>query len=260
MIMKHLETAVERVKELGYRPVYAALYGSQNYGLDVYSDSHQSDYDVKVVVMPTLHDIVFKEAKISMTVDYDGGQIDIKDALTMTQIIAKMNPQYLEILQTPFYLVFPGGEYMEEMRNLLPQLLTERAPLFAKATYGHFQKKIEDAQKLTPSSQEKIRKHGYDGKQLHHALRLKLMLEDFEKTMRMVLHPSVEKLTLLTQLKNNEIPLEDAVAMSQQWWQEMVECANRIIDLGPVEDAAFDEIMHITRQALYLALKSEAAN
>lgn len=258
MIMKHLEAAVQKARDLGYRPVYAALYGSQNYGLDVYSDAHQSDYDVKIIVMPTLHDIVFKESKISTTVDYDGGQIDIKDALTMTQVIVKANPQYLEILQTPFYLVYPGGEYMEEIRDLLPQMLTERAPLFARAVYGHFQQKIEHAQKLTPSSQEKILRYGYDGKQLHHALRLKLMLEDFEKTMRMVLHPSVKERDLLINLKENQIPMEEAIPLVQMWSAEITDCANRIIAKGPAEEAAAQEAMHLSRQALYLALKSEA--
>lgn len=259
MIMKHLDAAVEKVRSMGYTPVYAALYGSQNYGLDIYADAYQSDYDVKVVVMPTLHDLVFKGSQVSMTVEYDGGQIDVKDAISMTNVLCKMNPGYLEILLTPFYLVFPGGEYMEELRNLLPQLLTERAAMFAKATHGHFQQKIQNAQKLTPSSEEKVRKYGYDGKQLHHALRLKLMLEDFEKTRRMVLHPSVANWTLLKQLKQNEIPLDDVIPMSQQWQQEITDCANRIIALGPNEDAAYNEAIGFTKQALYFALKTEAA-
>lgn len=258
MIMKHLNSAVEKVREMGYTPVYAALYGSQNYGLDIYADAYQSDYDVKVIVMPTLHDLVFKGSQISMTVDYEGGQIDIKDAISMTNVLCKMNPGYLEILLTPFYLVFPGGEYMEDLRDLLPRLLTERATMFAKAVYGHFQQKIENAQKLTPSSEEKIRKYGYDGKQLHHALRLKLMLEDFEKTNRMVLHPSVANWTLLKKLKQNEISLEDAVPMSRQWWYEITECANRIIALGPNEDLSYSEAMNLTKRALYFALKAEA--
>lgn len=260
MIMSHLKSAVERVREMGYTPIYAALYGSQNYGFDIYTDTYQSDYDVKIIVMPTLHDLVFKEAQVSMTVDYEGGQIDIKDAISMTNVLCKMNPGYLEILLTPFYLVFPGGEYMEEIRDLLPQLLTERAAMFAKATYGHFQQKIEKAQKLTPSSEEKIRKYGYDGKQLHHALRLKLMLEDFEKTRRMVLHPSVASWTLLKQLKQNEISLEDAISMSQQWRYEITDCANRIISLGPNEDAAYNEAMNLTKRALYFALRAEASS
>lgn len=258
MIMKHLEAAVEKVREMGYTPVYAALYGSQNYGLDVYTEEHQSDYDVKVIVMPTLHDMVFKSATISTTIDYDGGQVDVKDAITMTNIICKMNTQYLEILLTPFYLVFPGGEYMENMRALLPTLLAERAPLFARATYGHFEEKISKAQKITPSSEEKIKQYGYDGKQLHHALRLKLMLEDFERTGRMVLHPPSDQVSYLIRLKRNEIPMEEAVMLTRIWFEEITSCANRIVDRQVMDHASGDALTQ-TKNALYFALKSEAS-
>lgn len=260
MIMKHLESAVEKVRELGYIPVYAALYGSQNYGLDVYGDDYQSDYDVKVIVMPSLHDIVFGKGTISTTVDYDGGQIDIKDAVTMTNIICKMNTQYLEILLTPFYLVFPGGEYMEDVRALLPDLLEQKGPAFARATYGHFQEKISKAQRMTPSSEERIRKHGYDGKQLHHALRLKLMLEDYEKTGRMVLHPPSDQVAYLSKLKTNEIPMEEVLPIVGLWNIDITDCANRIIDRGDVwlKEDAVDRATSLSRNALYMALKSEA--
>lgn len=260
MIMKHLESAVEKVRELGYTPVYAALYGSQNYGLDVYGDDYQSDYDVKVIVMPSLHNIVFGKGTISTTVDYDGGQIDIKDAVTMMNIICKMNTQYLELLLTPFYLVFPGGEYMEEVRALLPNLLSERAPLFARATYGHFKEKIAKAQHISPSSEERIRKHGYDGKQLHHALRLKLMLEDYERTGRMVLHPPSDQVAYLSRLKKNELPIDEVMPLLDLWNADMIACVNRIIASknDMTSEEAADSAMSLTRNALYMALKSDA--
>lgn len=260
MIMKHLEAAVEKVREMGYTPIYAALYGSQNYGLDVYSDNYQSDYDVKVVVMPTLHDLVFKESSVSMTIDYNGGQIDVKDIVSMTRVICKSNVQYLEILLTPFYLVYPGGEYMESLRALMPRLLEENAHSFAKATYGHFKEKIAKAQKISPLSEERIKKYGYDGKQLCHALRLKLILEDFEKTHNYILHPPSDQISLLLRLKRQEVPCEEAMSLAQLWSTEIVDCANQIIATPAVKrdrDAA-TEMMDETKNALYQALKSEA--
>lgn len=258
MIMKHLEMAVEEVRSLGYTPVYAAIYGSQNYGLDTYSDDHQSDYDVQVIVMPSLYDLVFKGASVSRTVEYKGGQIDIKDVVTASTVILKMNPRYLEILLTPFYLTFPGGEYMEEVRSLLPSLLSQRAPLFARALFGCFQEKIGKAQSAAPKSAEKIRKYGYDGKELHHALRLKLMLEDFEKTGRMILHPPAHEIPYLVKLKNNEIPLEEVADLSRLWVDEATALAQRLFS-GTITDEAYDYIMAISRQALYLALCCEAS-
>lgn len=260
MIMKHLEAAVEKVREMGYTPIYAALYGSQNYGLDVYTDNYQSDYDVKVVVMPTLHDLVFKESSVSMTIEYDGGQIDIKDVISMTRTICKSNVQYIEILLTPFFLVYPGGEYMESLRALTPRFLEENAHSFAKATYGHFKEKIAKAQKISPSSEERIKTYGYDGKQLCHALRLKLILEDFEKTFNYILHPPSDYTNLLLRLKRNEVPCEEAMSLAQLWSTEIVDCANRIIATPVVkrERDAATEMMDETKRALYLALRSEA--
>lgn len=256
MIMKHLEAAVEHVRKLGYVPVYAALYGSQNYGLDIYGESYQSDYDVKVVVMPTLYDVVYEKCRVSTTIEYEGGQIDLKDALSMTEMFLKMNPSYLEILQTPFYLVFPGGEYMEELRSLLPTLLIERAPIFAKASYGHFQEKIKKMSHVTSSTAEKIKKYGYDGKHAHHAFRLKLMLEDFEKTGRVVLHPPTDSVAYLLRLKANDVPLEEVLPQVQLWHDQFVACAERIIASCEVIKDSADHALSKTRQALYLALKS----
>lgn len=123
MILEMMDKAVDKVRDLGMKPVYISLYGSQNYGLDTYEEEHASDYDFKVVVMPTIFDTVFKSDRISMTVDYEGGQIDIKSAIAMTEIYGKMNQQYLETLATPFYRVYEDGEYMEIIRSALPQLM-----------------------------------------------------------------------------------------------------------------------------------------
>ena len=258
MIMQHLESAVEMVRGMGYVPVYAALYGSQNYGMDVYCENHQADYDVKVIVMPSIHDVVFKRMTVSRTVEYDGGVIDIKDVLSMSENICKANPQYLEILLTPFYLTFPGGEYLETIRSRTQDLLSSRRGEFARAVFGCFHGKLKDAFRVKPSTQDNITKFGYDGKSLHHALRFKLMLEDFEKTGRMVLHPPSEHTTFLINLKLNEIPLDRIFPLVDLWGTEAEQCANRIIQTAsPVSESCADEIMSETRRALYFALKSD---
>ena len=50
-----LSGVVDMLKEMGYKVVYVALYGSQNYNLE----TPKSDLDFKAMVVPTLDDIVF---------------------------------------------------------------------------------------------------------------------------------------------------------------------------------------------------------
>ena len=49
-----LSGVVDMLEEMGYKVVYVALYGSQNYNLE----TPQSDLDFKSMVVPTLDDIV----------------------------------------------------------------------------------------------------------------------------------------------------------------------------------------------------------
>ena len=67
---KHLMEAVEYLKNKGYRVIYVALYGAQNYNLQ----REKSDYDYKAVVVPSLRDIVFNAKPVSLVEElpFDG--------------------------------------------------------------------------------------------------------------------------------------------------------------------------------------------
>ena len=85
------------------------------------------------------------------------------------------------------------------------------------------------------------------------------MLEDFEKTGRMVLHPPSDQVPYLTRLKKNEVPLEEAASQAMLWNQDIVECANRIIKASDVTDEVSSKMMDATRNAVYFAVRSEAS-
>ena len=56
------------------------LQGSQNYGLDIYTDEYKSDIDTKVIIIPSLEDVVMNRKPISTThVLPNNEHLDIKD-------------------------------------------------------------------------------------------------------------------------------------------------------------------------------------
>lgn len=258
MIMKALDAAVEAVKQRGYVPVYAALYGSQNYGLSIHTDDYQSDYDVKVVVMPELFDLVFGRPTVSETIVYEFGQVDIKDVVSMADIICRMNPSYLEILETPYYLIFPGGEFMESFRHRLINLLEDRAQIFVHACGGMFSEKRQKMKRPTPKTMERIATYGYEGKEAHHMLRIKLLLEEFHRTGRLILYPPSHEHENLMRLKKNEMSCAEVDNLCELWAQQ-VNAVIRKYDEAEVKNDTADDFMHEARHALYESLLSEAA-
>lgn len=255
MILDKLDKAVEHVRSLGHVPVYAALYGSQNYGMDLYTDEYQSDLDFKIIVMPTLFDMVFKKPHISKIIDFEGGQIDIKDTATMAEQFGKMNPSYLEILKTPYYRIcHPAGGYMEDVRQLLGDLMKQRARLFVSALAGTYANK--ERQLFFPDHETGMA--DYNGKAAHHMYRLLLMLKDFDLTGSFVLHPPQSEKKTLEDLKLHNHATGDVFIYQADWARELTSIAQRISQENPeVSSDALDEAMRLSRQAHYQFLSSQ---
>lgn len=70
-IFKTLSHYKDVLEEQGYTVLYIGLYGSQNYNLD----DEQSDIDCKAIILPTLHDIIFRKTT-SKVIECENGSID----------------------------------------------------------------------------------------------------------------------------------------------------------------------------------------
>ena len=214
----YLRSAQAYVEAQGYRCAYIALYGSQNYGLALNTPDYQSDIDVKCAVMPTLSQLVREEFAQPATLDWRGGQIEIKDARRFVGVCLKMNPAYLETLITPHYLA-PCAAF-EQLRACVPSLLQQHSAEFLGACKGLAMTKKKNFCHPFPAAMEKIRRWGYDGKQAHHMYRLLLIMRQFEKEGIYVLAaPETEKGFLLA-LKRYEIPLSHALQLADGWADE----------------------------------------
>lgn len=107
-----LAAALKIVQRLGYKVIFAALHGSQNYNLS----TEESDFDWYVAVESTFEDFVFNRGSISKEIQYLYGMITIKDVRDMFQIIKKGGFNFLEILFTDYYYV--NKKYEDEWNML----------------------------------------------------------------------------------------------------------------------------------------------
>ena len=155
-IFKELGNYKKILEEKGYNVIYIGLYGSQNYNLD----DEESDIDVKAIIMPTLHDIIFRKV-ISTTIECEKGNIDVKDLLTFYDVIKKGNFSYIESIQTQYSI---GDKYIKE---LFSQFKVNK-----KSMLGAMYEKRKALTHEYPSKVLEFEKWGFDPKQHHHILRL----------------------------------------------------------------------------------------
>jgi hypothetical protein len=160
--------------DLGYKPFVIVLQGSQNYGMDVYTESYQSDIDLKAYVLPSFEQ-VYSNVTTSMVYDLEGlhgiAHLEVKDIRLFPEMIGKMNTAYLEMLVSEFYVTDYRYEF-ESIRNLVNPLVVERLPLLVKSLMGMANEKKKAFSHPYPSIIDKIEKYGYDPKQLHHIARI----------------------------------------------------------------------------------------
>lgn len=153
------------------------LQGSQNYGLDV----DGSDIDTKLIITPTFDEIVRASNPVSTTYIRDNEEhIDFKDVRLYIKTFLKQNPNFLEILFTPYL------KLNEAYSDLWQQLIDNREAIAhydcyanIKALRGVAMEKYHSMEHRYPSKADIIDKYGYDPKQLHHLLRIQDFLTRF---------------------------------------------------------------------------------
>ena len=199
---------------------FLSVQGSQNYGLDLYTEDYKSDIDTKALVIPSLEDIVMNKKPISTThVLPNNEHLDIKDVRLYFDNFKKQNINFIEILFSPFIVV--NYDYVEEFeelragRELIAHYNTNQA---LRCMAGMSMEKKKALCHPYPSLIDKIEKYGYDGKQLHHIIRM------FDFITAYALGQSYEKcLTFLPhkeemmKAKLNEYSLDEALAKANMF-------------------------------------------
>lgn len=173
-IMKKLTEHYAYLEAKDYEIVCLMLQGSQNYGLDEYTDEYMSDVDSKAIVLPHFRDFVYEKRPVSYVEILDNGEhIDVKDIRVMFEQFKKENISYIELLYTDFYIINPKYE------DLIQPLFDKREDVaeinvnqFLRCIVGMSGNKLKALCHPYPNLIDKIEKYGFDGKQLSHCVRL----------------------------------------------------------------------------------------
>ena len=151
-VMTQLQQYKSDLESKGHHVYAIMLKGSQNYNLH---DS-ESDVDANAILIPSLSEIRHNK---SYKYTYDTGEVTCHNIYSFADIVAKGNPQFIEVCNTPYQI---GGSL---------QFLSH-FKVNPSALKGMVYEKVAAFEKLYPSQLKAIELYGYAPKQLHHIIRL----------------------------------------------------------------------------------------
>lgn len=221
-IFKRLSTNYNWLKKNypEYNCIYFALQGSQNYNLDMYTDDYMSDVDSKAIIVPNLEDIVNNTTPISTTLVLPNNEhIDVKDIRLMVENFKKQNINFLEILFTKYRII--NKTYKDLIMALIDnnELVARfNTNQLLRCMAGMSMEKRKALCHPYPTILHKIEKWGYDGKQLHHIIRMNEFMKAWLSGKSfMECLTSYSNIDLLMDAKLNKMPLEEAIKLADEY-------------------------------------------
>ena len=205
----HYDEALESFKK--EQIVGLFLQGSQNYGLD----TENSDVDTKLIVVPSFKDIALAKRPVSTThIRANDEHTDWKDIRLYMETFCKQNLNFLEILFTDFKIVNPTYKTFWNLLVAHREGIARMNPYRAvKSMQGIAKEKYHAMEHRYPAKAEIIDKYGYDGKQVHHLMRVDDYLGRYIAGERYedCLKPTPSKRPRMMDYKMlDKIPLEEA--------------------------------------------------
>ena len=258
-VREHYNEALEHFPE--DRIVGCFYQGSGNYCLD----TPNSDVDTKLILTPTLDDIIFNRKPISTTyIRANDEHTDWKDVRLMFQTFRKCNLNFTEILFTKYKIINPL--YEEQWNRVVSnnELIARYNEVAAVRTMkGIAMEKYHAMEHRYPSKIDIIDKYGFDGKQTHHLFRVEEYLKRFiggETYADCLISRQAEY------LKNVKIhgylSLEEARVLAKESLERVCAMADKfreahIEEANPDVDKLLDDVQ---RNIMLIAIKQEIGN
>lgn len=151
-ILQTLQSYKSHIESQGYYVYAIMLKGSQNYNL---SDS-ESDIDANAILIPTPSQL---RSDDKPKFKFETGEVTCHNIYSFAEIVAKGNPQWIEVCNTPYHI----GNSLEIFKHF---------KINPSALKGMIMEKVVAFDKLYPSREIYVKQFGYDPKQLHHIIRL----------------------------------------------------------------------------------------
>lgn len=213
-IQEHYEEALQHFPE--DRIVGIFCQGSTNYGLD----TPNSDVDTKLIVLPTVEDIIFNRPPVSTThVRANDEHIDFKDLRLMFQTFRKQNINFIEILFTKYKIINPMyADLWAQVEAHREEIAHYNIYSAVKAMKGMCYEKYHAMEHRYPAKQYLIDKYGYDGKQVSHLVRFKYFIEEYleGKSYEECIIPPPYAAQYLIDLKENLFSLEEGRKIAEE--------------------------------------------
>lgn len=134
-IMQKLRCKKKEAEDLsGYHIFLMILKGSQNYGCD----DENSDIDAVAFFIPSLEQLIEGEMVSKKLTMSDGAFVELKDIRLFTDLMAKANPSYLELLYSPYRITdsAESGYFFEVLLSLRDKIATMNLEKFYKCIKG----------------------------------------------------------------------------------------------------------------------------
>ena len=234
------------------------VQGSQNYGVDTVN----SDLDTKLIITPTLDDLIYNRSPKSYTHVRDNDEhIDVKDIRLYMDCFRKQNVNFLEILFTPYNLV--NEIYLLDWVKLYEnreKIAHMNYYLSLKAFQGTAGNKYVALKHPYPSKLRVLDKYGYDPKQLHHLLRMEEFLtryisgEDYEDILQ------VKDPEYLVAVKNGLYTLPEAELLAEATMFKIDTIVNNLtkdISKNQFDDKANEILKEVQSSIMKRSLKDE---
>lgn len=211
--LEHVHKTLPKVEIM-----YLALQGSQNYELDIYTDSYFSDVDTKAIVIPPLSDIINNTPPLSLTLILpDNSHCDVKDIRIMFDTFKKQNVNFIEILFTKYYYINPF--YKDEVELL--RLNNENIAHYnynqaLRCMSGMSKEKLHALCHPYPSCAAEIAEIGYSKKQLSHIIRMNDFIKQYiagKKYSECLIPQNKDDILYY---KTTPIPVEEAVTLAER--------------------------------------------
>ena len=252
---EHYERALELYDES--RIVGLFLQGSQNYGLDY----EGSDIDTKLIITPSIDDIIFNRKPVSTTHILENEEhMDAKDIRLYIQTFRKQNLNFLEILFTEFKIVNPQyAKWWDVLVANREEITRYNEYQAIKSMKGIAMEKYHAMEHPYPSKLTVLAEWGYDPKQLHHLLRVEEYIgryiagEQYEDCLK------PRNPEYLIQVKRGYYDLETARVIGKTAIDNITRIADAYVADKPNEgDAAVDKILNqVQRDIMKFAIAVE---
>lgn len=225
----------DEAEALGKEIFAIILQGSQNYKLDFYSDEYQSDVDTKAIVLPSFDDFCRGASPLSTTHERQNKEhIDLKDIRVMFETFKKQNVNFVEVLFSDYYIVNPKyGTQWTALQELGEELTHCHPSQTLKTMAGMSCEKRKALCHPYPTIKDKIDKYGYDGKQLHHIIRINEFMKNYIKGMsfkQCLTERRPQVYIDMMMAKLNRYDLETAVAMADKYDAENCRLKDEFIE------------------------------